>query len=333
MVELDRTNIVKLLSVAKSAREKDMYQKLLDRIDALNPPPPKLEEKPKVKQEAKVIPKTLVKPKPNKSLPQVSNEVIQSKPQLEPLVNPIFQAIGILKGDITFSEGNKALIKVGDNEYPLYPLPRKKRKVFSLLRKEVETTGVSTQRVIVYPRFTHFPSRDEPPMISFQLVGFVNSNETNTNPNKKRIESQLKDFEFILKGLWQFIPVCKTPCVSIYKNFTSNRLDWLKQTEPYKQVKFMKGTHLPLLWRDASVRPFKFNPKVEKSEIGKPYFIAVKAKFLPQREVFAFIEELGQALQDTPKFLKASKKLKAEALNSKSNNTQTITKDVDEVNE
>ncbi|MBD0302244.1 MAG: hypothetical protein ICV85_08695, partial [Tolypothrix sp. T3-bin4] len=47
---------------------------------------------------------------------------------------------------------------------------------------------------------------------------------------------------------------------------------------------------------------------------GKPVFVAVKAKFLPNRNVFGFDSLLGMPQEDAPKFFKASKKMKALAL-------------------
>ncbi|MHC5721725.1 MAG: hypothetical protein ACYTX0_59345, partial [Nostoc sp.] len=98
---------------------------------------------------------------------------------------------------------------------------------------------------------------------------------------------------FRLTGLWQFIPACQTPCISVFRNFTAERLDYIKQTETSRKVRFMKASHIPLLWKDAIVPPFRFNPLLPKEERGKPSFVEVKAKFLPHRNVFAFESLLG----------------------------------------
>ncbi|MEP0924843.1 hypothetical protein NDA02_23990, partial [Leptolyngbya sp. ST-U4] len=62
------------------------------------------------------------------------------------------------------------------------------------------------------------------------------------------------------------------------------------------------------------VRPFRFNPKLEKEQQAQTYFVQVKARFVPERDVFEFVEQLSEPIQEVPGFLKASKKLKAEAL-------------------
>ncbi len=140
-----------------------------------------------------------------------------------------------------------------------------------------------------------------------------------------------------LLGLWQFIPVCTTPCISIFRNFTPERLEYIKQAEPVSKVKFMKASHLPVLWKDAPVRPFRFNPKADYDQ-GHPAFVPLKAKFLPHRNVFEFVELLAPPQENAPKFLKASKEDKAlvqqEAKKNKprSQITRTLTEVLDNTN-
>lgn len=314
MADVDINKIKVLYASATTAKDKKMYQDILGKLGVTIPiPTPPNRPKEIIKPSIDVKVKTLTKP--NKPVIALSDVTITPKPVLEPQVKPIFQAVGIIKGDVVFDEYNKAVIKVGEIEYPLLCLPLKKRKIYTNLRKEIETTGINNQRVIVYPKITHFPSKDEPYVLAFQLVGFIKNNEEESNNKLLGIESQLKDFEFILRGLWQFIPVCRTPCISVYKNFNQARLEWIQRAPAFVQVKFMQGSHIPLLWKDSSSKPFRFIKDAEVQE--KPYFVAIKARFLPQRNVFAFIEELGQPLEKSPKYFKASKELKAEALKTK----------------
>jgi len=223
----------------------------------------------------------------------------------------LFQAIGIIRGDITLSseQGKPSTVLVAGKEYPLYYISTKQGfRAIEALKKEIAATDNTNQRLIVYPKITHFPSRDKLHEMAFQLVGFDKGSEP------EGLGSDLADFEFKLCGLWQFVPVCQTPCISVFKNFTDQRLEYVKQSEIYKRVKFMKGSHIPLLWKDAPVKPFRFNPKLEKEQQGKASFVSVKAKFLPQRNVFGFDSLLAMPQDEAPKFFKASKKMKAEAL-------------------
>ncbi|MBW4597744.1 MAG: hypothetical protein KME46_33770 [Brasilonema angustatum HA4187-MV1] len=256
---------------------------------------------------------------PEASTPEtVSKETVKEEKKQEIEIPPgtIFQAVGVIRGDVTFTTENEktvASITIGAKEYPLFYAPKKQR-AYDALKKEIEATGDRTQRVVVYPRFTHFPGRDQQPNVGFQLVGFDKGRE---EQEKDVPSKELQDLEFKLCGLWQFIPVCRTPCISIFRNFTKERLEHVKQSEPAKKVKFMKASHLPLFWRDAPVPPFRFNPKATKEEQGRPVFVQVKARFQPSRNAFEFDSLLGVPLEKPPKFLKVSKDDKATAMAEK----------------
>ncbi|MFN6567030.1 hypothetical protein [Dendronalium sp. ChiSLP03b] len=216
----------------------------------------------------------------------------------------IFQAVGIITGEVDLNSSGSSTVTIGRNQYPLFYIPRK-LKVFEALKKEIETTGNRTQRLIVYPKAIHFPRKEQPLKIAFQLVGF------DRGRFQEAVSGELEDLEFKLSGLWQFIPVCPSPCISVFRNFTRERLEYIKQAEPARKVKFMKASHVPLLWKDAPVRPFRFNPKVPKVEQGHPIFVTLKAKFLPGRDVWGFVALLAPPQETAPRFLKASKQDKA----------------------
>ncbi|MDJ0727968.1 MAG: hypothetical protein QNJ38_22945 [Prochloraceae cyanobacterium] len=219
----------------------------------------------------------------------------------------LFSAVGIIRGEVTIDEEeNQHTVKFGGKTYPLF-YARKNYTAFTGLKKEIEASGNANQRLVVYPKFTHFPKRDQLPRVGFQLVGFDKG-------GGEGVTQELNDNEFKISGLWQFIPVCRQPCISIFRNFTRDRLDYIKQAETQSKVNFMKASHLPILWRDGPVRPFRFNPKLKKEEQAKVYFVEIKAKFLPQRDCFGFSEMLGEPLEKLPKFLKASKADKAEVM-------------------
>lgn len=252
-----------------------------------------------------------------KTLTKTSSDGEQVKPDTDRLAEsesysgPIFQAVGVIVGAVNFSDDGKHTVSIGRNKYPLFYVKRNRVALLGL-KKEIEATGDPTQRLIVYPKVTHFPKRDQPHFLAFQLVGFDKGRD------KLGVSEELADFEFKLSGLWQFIPVCRTPCISIFRNFSQDRLDYIKQAEPALKVKYMKASHLPVLWRDAPVRPFRFNPKGGKEQ-GHPPFVQIKAKFLPHRDAFGFVEQLAEPKENAPRFLKASKKDKAEI-------QQTLTK-------
>lgn len=233
---------------------------------------------------------------------ETSSETPSTPELLEaPPDGAIFQAVGVIVGDVTFNEG-KATIAIGEKVFPLYYAPQKK-KAYYALEQQVKATGTH-QRLMVYPRVTHFPKREEPHRIAFQLVGFFR-NDRDVNPTE--ITSQLRDFEFKLSGLWQFIPVCQAPCVTILKNYTEERKEFIKEAELALKVKFMKASHGPVVWRDAPVRPFRFNPKAPKETQGNPPFVQLKATFAPETELFQVLALTSTPAVKAPRFLKARK--------------------------
>ncbi|MFS0519220.1 hypothetical protein ACEYW6_31630 [Nostoc sp. UIC 10607] len=216
----------------------------------------------------------------------------------------IFQAVGVITGSVNFTTDGQSTVTIGSYEYPLY-YSKRQWDVLNALKKEIENTGNQNQRLVVYPKAIHFPRREQPHRIAFQLVGFDRGRKLDA------VSGELEDLEFKLSGLWQFIPVCPTPCISVFRNFSDERLEFIKQSEPARKVKFMKASHIPLLWKDAPVRPFRFNPKVTKEEQGRAAFVTVKAKFLPGRDVFGFVALTALPKDSAPRYLKASKNDKA----------------------
>ena len=216
----------------------------------------------------------------------------------------MFQAVGIIRGEVNFSDDSPATVTLKQKQYRLNyarnPL------ALSGLKQEIEKTGQHTQRLIVYPKVIHFPKRDQPHQISFQLVGFDLGRDTSG------VSAALEDNQFKLSGLWQFIPVCRPPCISVFRNFDPKLLKYIHQLDnPAKKVRVLKARHLPLLWKDAPVRPFRFNPKGGKDQ-GLPPFVQIKAVFLPHRDAFGFVELLASPQEQAPRFLKARKEDKAQ---------------------
>ena len=210
----------------------------------------------------------------------------------------IFQAIGIIRGDVFISEESKVFIQIDQNSYLLLFATRC-RKAYQALLLDVKNHSGKDKRLVVYPKFIHFPSRDKQHIVSFQLIGFDNG----ASPQDSAA-MELGDFEFKLSGLWQFIPVCRIPCISVLRNYTEQRSQHLKELEPDKKARFLKASHLPLLWKDSVITPFRFNPKLNKEQLDKPMFVSVKAKFLSHRNVFGFDSLLGTPTPDAPRFLK-----------------------------
>lgn len=63
---------------------------------------------------------------------------------------PRFQAIGLIQGEVSFSEEGKVSVVLADKSYPLFYIPGR-RAALTCLRQEINKTGNSTQQLIVYP--------------------------------------------------------------------------------------------------------------------------------------------------------------------------------------
>lgn len=234
----------------------------------------------------------------------------QQEQEQPPENSNLFQAIGVISGEVTIIGDLQATIAINGREYAL-KCARKNHQVFKALKHRIDDTGSQYQTLLVYPKATHFPRPDQPHSIYFELVAYKSE-----KANQGAFED-CEDFEFKLSGLWQFIPVSRTPCISVFKNYKKERIDFIKSADTGLKVKFMKAAHIPLMWRDAIVPPFRFNPKVPKEEQAKRYFVQVKAKFSPEKNIFFFESILGLPTEDVPRFLKASKGDKAEVIKQK----------------
>jgi len=200
-----------------------------------------------------------------------------------------------------------ASITIEGKQYPLY-YSTEHRGAFQALKMNVKATG-SSQRLIVYPQIRHFPKREDTYQLGFQVVGFVGR-----KPVVGCISEELQDFEFRMAGLWQFIPVCPMPCLTVLKNFSQERLVFIKEATVEDKVRFMKASHIPLLWSNPAVRPFRFNPRLDKEQQGSSPFVQITARFLPDRDAFEFVAMRSLPATNPPKFLKAGKKDKADVL-------------------
>ena len=213
----------------------------------------------------------------------------------------LFQAVGVIQGEVSFADEAKPTITLDGKQYLLIPqsnfkeksIPRKLRK----LRNHIEATGNNIQRLLVYPYFNHCADGFEP--VSFQMIRFSqNIGETITN--------LLEDRDFSLCGLWQFIPSCELPCISIFKNATFRNTKSMEKASCVNRVKFLEPCHIPLLWENPSVQPFHYDPQLNQLDQDVPMFIRVKTKFIPQRNHFEFDSELGKPLEQPPAFLQAT---------------------------
>lgn len=239
---------------------------------------------------------------------QTHNSQEQSSQQ--PENSNFFQAIGVISGEVKITGNLLSTITIQGCEYKL-KCQRQNQQLFTALKYRIKNTGNSFQTLMVYPKVMHFPRRQQPHIIDFELVNYKSEN------CDKGIFSECQDLEFKLFGLWQFIRETEIPCISIFKNLNQERLEYIKSVDSEQRVKFMKPAHLPIIWHEPLVPPCQFNPKLPKEEQGKRYFVQVKAKFSPQENVFHFESILGLPSENAPRFLSAHKRDKAKVMKQK----------------
>lgn len=188
--------------------------------------------------------------------------------------NKIFQGVGILEGKV-IRRDNKYFLILRDKEYQLMMCRPN-------LHKYLKFDEVN--RIAVYPKIVHFPQRDVDAILSFQVIG------VQTPGSKSKIFNELKPGEFKLSGLWQFIPVSRKPVISIYRNWDSFK----QQNFKSDLQKFWQGKpqHVPIIWRDSVVNPYRHNPRQTKEEAMSKYFVQIKAKFDYNRDCFMFMSML-----------------------------------------
>ncbi|WP_013325602.1 hypothetical protein [Gloeothece verrucosa] len=203
--------------------------------------------------------------------------------ELQKQQHSYFQAIGCLYGKVTRSGEGQFFIQLGRQQYKLYTLRHRYRAWLT----QWEKTPDASLYLKVYPKFLAIPR--QPVIISFQVVAW--GTEPFPAPEE---EAGI----FTIKGIWQFLPQYKVPCLSVYRN-----RDAVDPTEKFKAV------HLPVLMRreDEEVRPFKFNPRIPKDQLPKKWFIQGKFRFIPSKECFGWVEDDEPPTQKLPKYKKPVK--------------------------
>lgn len=193
-----------------------------------------------------------------------------------------FQAIGTIQATVERDETG-FFFYIGERRYHLY-IPRSRIKAWF---KQLESSPNTSLFLRVYPKCQIVPKQE--PEIRFQVIAWSSENYDSEQSG-----------EFILKGVWQFLPQIKTPCISVYRN--ENGID---PTEKFK------ATHLPVIMRreEEEIRPFRFNPKLPKEQLPKRYFIEGKFRFIPSKNCFGWVEDLAVPSERLPRYKKPIKVL------------------------
>ncbi len=335
-VQFDSQKIEQLLNAATSERQRKMYQALLNRArsqESLSTPEKTAKTTPSTvkktqttsKTQAKTQKKTKTVKKNKKENPEsAAIEVLrptkQSSPtgsesklaegssdvppqtspksqskksqKKQPAVKaPIFQAIGAVIAT-PYLKDELFKVAINDCEYDLFYVKGFRRQADTRLREELEKNGSSQMFLRLYPKAT-FDYQTSQPRVAFSLVNFSRACE--------KINDQPQGF--MLRGIWQYIPQCNSPVITIYRNRAQK--EFFKKLNKSQQLAFAQPLHIPVVW-DAPVEPFKFNPEAEKDSQMPRYFVEVRAIF--KDGLYVVEEMLREPTRKIPKFIKVSKK-------------------------
>lgn len=205
-----------------------------------------------------------------------------------------FQGLGIVEGAV-FNDGFKLFVSIDGVKFDLYA-PQKKNQAFKVFLIEIIKKEKAGQvfKLLVYPRVIHFPKKDEPSIIKFQLVAF-------SQDDKLEKVTGLKVGEFRFSGLWQYIPACPYPVLSVMAN----------RVEKKKKQVVIKTCHVPIdtsKLKSPSPKVFRFKKGLD----GSPKFLSLTAKFVAEKENSRWeLEKFTSKLSDPPRFVKFKKELKS----------------------
>ncbi len=221
-----------------------------------------------------------------------NTELISDKE--DEVYSPIFQGLGILKGtfksqDVVNDQGKETQIFFFCIQGKKYRLRMKQGTFFAFIR-QFQNHGDEQVYVMVYPSLMFIPRK--PPELRFELVSWQNT------PYEGK-----KENEFILRGIWQFIPQNRRPLITVMRNWRDKeeRNDLSKKGDQFKPV------HIPILWKDSPVPPYRFNPKAE--EQPDRYFVELKCRFIPKMDSFGVSEVLSEPTTTFPKYLMSKTKM------------------------
>ncbi len=187
-----------------------------------------------------------------------TTESTNQSPVQEELQQPdrYYQAIGWLFGTVSKTEEGRLQITLFDgNSFGLTA----NKKVFWALAKQIESDPKTPLWIRCYPQY-----RLSEQVLYFKAVNFQTDRPENTQPGI-----------FIFRGIWQFIPQCRRPVFSIYRNQTRF---------PEERI---KNQHLPLIWKEQP--PFRFR----KESKERPQFFQIEARLISKRGCFGWIRNIA----------------------------------------
>jgi hypothetical protein len=234
------------------------------------------------KQTASAMPEVEAKKKPESTAKSQNKDKSGSKKKTQPVVESIeskdgkpekkaahpfkpavidgsdfqYQAIGSVNG-VLLEEDGRYLIEIEGQKLSLFCFKAARNQAEKLVGQEVW--------VRCYPKFAN-----KQLSFSAKTINLDNLQEYIAN-------------EFILRGVWQYIPKSNQPVFTIYRN------DLQRGSKVFNQ-------HLPLIWHDEE--PFRFQEGETRS---KPKFYQIKARLLPSKGCFEFASQIAEPMNRLPR--------------------------------
>lgn len=319
----DLEKIKRLIATATNARQKAMYEKLLQKAEkqltAEKAQKAKIEAKAVSKNSSKVATKSAKKSQ-KKSQEKKSNNSVSSQQtgvdpkavKVSPLIpeeestksnsksnqsprTVIFQGIGVIEGLVEIDETERLTITVEGQKYRLGYTPISKKRSYQALVKEIKSHGSRVKKIAVYPQCYHRENQSN--HLNFNLVSVEKEGE-------KGIFKELNGGEFFLSGFYQYIPRCSLPCITVLRNHSEGLAQKVQRIGNNKASQLLKPNHVPVEWFEAPIEAFKYNSEIEKSEQMPRWFVELKASWDSEEKKFRVIELKGEASKKAPRYLK-----------------------------
>ena len=209
----------------------------------------------------------------------------------------VFRAIGLIRGKVT-TTSKKLKIEIDGRRFELKPAALShKKKLFQELRDEILATGARDKTLLVYPQIHEVAHQPHAQKIIFKLV----------DTKKLHYWSELEPGEFILSGIWEYIPNTEQTSITIRRNSTPGLVKCLKKLHKTVKKTITKPIYLPCEWSEPKVKPFQYREDVPKKEL-KRYFVQTHARFIPESSTFEVIKPLAKPTRRIPTYIKWDKK-------------------------
>ena len=205
----------------------------------------------------------------------------------------IFQAVGLIECTPQV-ENNRLSIVINGNQYELRKTYGPRSQQFELLKQEIELHGSRQMQLRVYPNIIHDSNKQEIRHLFSLVRAYADK--------PKCLDSSSS---FVFRGIWQYVPYCSTPVISIHRNIDT--LKFYKRLSTAAKKSFIRPQAFPVIW-SAPVEPFVYDPNLEKSEQMPRYFVEVRAIF--DNGQYKVVEMLNEPTKEIPKYIKPLKRNK-----------------------